>query len=440
MQSEAGNSDFSSATTSRPSDTQHELAREALKPMLANALEYARMSQRFVATLMVTLARPDKLEALLGVPSTDVMRRALKRLPQILRPADRYVRISDDKICVLLPNLKSSTQAWLAANKIRQTLEAPFSFENSMIVVRPVIGIACFPDHAKFPEELVVNADIANAIANNRDLSLHIFQPEDSRDLDVYSGLEALLRDALRANSLEVHYQPQVDLKTGRCETVEALLRWTVPERGIVDPTAIVRVAEANGLINQLTSWVMNTVFRNQSEWRRDGINVGVSVNLSTVSLGESDLPEIVEQCMGTWQVKPSDLTLEITESSTIGDIDQSLIILQRLKEKGLRLSVDDFGTGNASLSYVKRFPLDELKIDKSFVQHMRKSKGDQQIVRSVIDLAHHFELSVVAEGVEDEATYNDLKKFGCDVVQGFYVSKALPDQEIKAWLRGRRK
>jgi diguanylate cyclase len=299
-----------------------------------------------------------------------------------------------------------------------------------------VIGIACFPDHAKFAEELIVNADIANAIAANRDLSLHIFQAEDGRDLDVYSGLEALLRDALRGNSLEVHYQPQINLKTGQCDAVEALLRWNVPERGMVDPTAIVRVAEANGLINPLTSWVMNTVFRNQSEWRRDGLNVGVSVNLSTVSLGETDLPEIVEQCMGTWQVKPGDLTLEITESSTIGDMDQSLIILKRLKEKGLRLSVDDFGTGNASLSYVKRFPLDELKIDKSFIQHMRKSKGDQQIVRSVIDLAHHFELSVVAEGVEDEATYNDLKKFGCDVVQGFYLSKALPDAELKTWLR----
>ncbi len=436
MQSEAGNSDFSGAVAARPNGTQHELAREILKPTLANALDHARMSQRFVAVLMVTLARPDKLEALLGVPSSDVMRRALKRLPSILRPADRYVQISDDKICMLLPNLKSSTQAWLAANKIRQTLEAPFSFENSMIVVRPVIGIACFPDHAKYAEELVVNADIANAIAANRDLSLHIFQTEDRRDLDVYSGLEALLRDALRANLLEVHYQPQIDLKTGRCEAVEALLRWNVPDRGAVDPAAIVRVAEANGMINSLTSWVMNTVFRNQSEWRRDGIHVGVSVNLSTVSLGESDLPEIVEQCMGTWQIKPSDLTLEITESSTIGDMDQSLIILQRLKEKGLRLSVDDFGTGNASLSYVKRFPLDELKIDKSFVLHMRKSKGDQQIVRSVIDLAHHFELSVVAEGVEDEATYNELKKFGCDVVQGFHISKALPDQEIRAWLR----
>ncbi len=425
---------------SRPADTQHELARDELKSTVANAIDHARMSQRFMAVLMVSLARPDKLEALLGVPTSDVMRRALKRLATILRPADRFVAISDEKICVVLPNLKTGTQAWLAANKIRQTLEAPFSFENSMIVVRPVVGVACFPDHAKFAEQLIVNADISNGIAASRDLALHIFQAEDSRDVEVYSGLEAMLRDAIRANSLEVHYQPQIELKTGRCSALEALLRWNVPERGWIDPPAIIRVAEANGMINPLTSWVMNTVFRNQSEWKREGIDACVSVNLSTVSLGENELPEIVEQCLGTWQTSPASVTLEITESASISDMDQSLSVLQRLKEKGLRLSVDDFGTGNASLSYVKRFPLDELKIDKSFIQHMRASKGDQQIVRSVIDLAHHFDLSVVAEGVEDEATFNDLKKYGCDAAQGFHISKAMPEADIKTWLRQRRK
>lgn len=421
-------------------DNQHELARDQLKQTITNAIDHARMSQRFVAMLMVSLARADKLEALLGVPTADVMRRALKRLPAVLRPADRYIQISDEKICLILPNLKTAAQAWLAANKIRQTLEPPFSFDNSMIAVRPVIGVACFPEHAKFAEQLIVNADIANVIASSRDLALHIFQNEDNRDLDVYSGLEPMLRDALRTNLLEVHYQPQIALKTGRCTGLEALLRWNLPERGWINPSAIVRVAEANGMINTLTSWVMNTVFRNQSDWKRDGIEIDVSVNLSTVSLRENELPEIVEQCLGTWQTVPSTVTLEITETSTIGDMDQSLLVLNRLKEKGLRLSVDDFGTGHASLLYVKRFPLDELKIDKSFVQHMRASKADQRIVRSVIDLAHNFELSVVAEGVEDEATYNDLKKHGCDVAQGFHISRAVPEPDVKAWLRSRNK
>jgi diguanylate cyclase len=419
-------------------DNPHELTRETLRSTLGNAIDHARMSQRFVAVLVVELARTDKFEALFGVPTADVMRRALKRLPAVLRPADRYLQLADDKICIVLPNLKSITQAWLAGSKIQQTLEAPFSFENSMVLVRPVTGIASFPDHATTPEELVINADIAQNIARTRDLSQHVFQPDDRRDAEIYSGLEMMLRDALRANLLEVHYQPLIAFKNGKCEGVEALLRWNTPDRGYIEPGAIIRVAEANGMIGALTGWVLNTVLRNQNEWKREGHHIGVSVNLSTVSLTDSDLPDVITQTLGTWQTEPGDLTLEITESSTIGDMDMSLGILNRLKQTGVRLSVDDFGTGYSSLSYVKRFPLDELKIDKSFVQHMRHTKGDQQIVRSVIDLAHHFELSVVAEGIEDDATYKDLKKYGCDVAQGFHISQSLTATDLRAWIRAR--
>jgi predicted signal transduction protein with EAL and GGDEF domain len=420
----------------KQSDAAHELSREALRTTLDNAIDHARMSERFVAVLVVALVRSDKYEELFGVPSADVMRRALKRLPTALRAADRVVQLSDEKICIVLPNLRSPTQAWLASAKIQQTLEAPFSFENSMALLRPVTGIACFPDHAKAAEELVINADIAQKIASSRDLAQHVFQPDDRRDSEIYSGLDVLLRDALRANLLEVHYQPLIEFKSGKCESAEALLRWTTPDRGYVEPGAIVRVAEANGLIASLTSWVLNTVLRNQREWKAEGHHIGVSINLSAVSLTDHDLPDIVAQAMGTWQTTPSDLTLEITESATIGDMDVSLGILKRLKHLGVRLSVDDFGTGYSSLTYVKRFPLDELKIDKSFVQHMMHSKGDQQIVRSLIDLAHHFELSVVAEGIEDEATYNDLKRFGCDIAQGYFFSKALPPTNFGSWLK----
>jgi diguanylate cyclase len=423
----------------RAAESPHELSREALRATLANAIDHARMSQRFVAVLMVVLERSDKFEALFGVPTSDVMRRALKRLPAVLRAADRLVQINDEKICIMLPNLKSVTQAWLAASKIQQTLEAPFSFENSMVVVRPVTGIACYPDHANSGDEVVINADIAQNVATTRDLSLHVFQKEDQRDAEIYSGLEVMLRDALRANLLEVQYQPLISFKSGKCEGVEALLRWNTPDRGYIEPGAIVRVAEANGLIGPLTGWVLNTVLRNQHEWKRKGVHVGVSVNLSTISLSDSDLPDVVMQTLGTWQTEPSDLTLEITESSTIGNMEFSLAILNRLKQLGVKLSVDDFGTGYSSLSYVKRFPLDELKIDKSFVQHMRQSKGDQQIVRSVIDLAHHFELDVVAEGIEDEATYKDLKRFGCDIAQGFFISPSLTNEDLTQWLSARR-
>ncbi|MEO8101080.1 MAG: GGDEF domain-containing phosphodiesterase [Betaproteobacteria bacterium] len=413
-----------------------ELTRDVLRATLANAIDHARIAQRTVGVLIVALARGDRLDALFGVPNVDIMRRALKRLPGALRPVDRFLQISDEKICVILPNLKTGAQAWLAAGKIQQALEAPFSFDDALTNIRPVVGIACFPDHAEDAEELVVHADIAKRIARTRDVAQHVFQRDDRRDADAYLGLEEPLREAIRTNQLEVHYQPQVDLKTGACHAVEGLLRWTLPDRGPISPPAIIRVAEANRMISSLTTWVLGTVLRHQSEWKHLGVDLEVDINLSTVTLTDADLPDVIAQAIGTWGSDPAKVTLEITESATIGDADQSMAVMKRLKQMGLRLSVDDFGTGYSSLSYVKNFPLDEIKIDKLFVQHMRQSKGDQQIVRSVIDLAHNFELSVVAEGIEDMATFKDLKKMGCDRAQGFLISAALPTPALLEWLK----
>jgi EAL domain-containing protein (putative c-di-GMP-specific phosphodiesterase class I) len=187
-------------------------------------------------------------------------------------------------------------------------------------------------------------------------------------------------------------------------------------------------------MIGLLTEWILNTALRHQSEWKRQGISLEVAVNLSTITLGDAELPGVISQALGTWQADPSHLTLEITENATINDMDYSLAIMNQLKKMGVRLSVDDFGTGYSSLSYVKRFPLDELKIDKLFVQHMRDNRGDQQIVRSVIDLAHIFDLKVVAEGVEDEATLQELRQMGCDIAQGYVISRAMPSGALIDW------
>lgn len=425
------------AVRPQPADGQ-EISRAGLKLVLSNAIEHARSTQRHVAVLIVVLARGDRLEALLGVPTVDIMNRAVKRLPTALRPADHFVRLSDDKICIILPNLKTSTQAWLAATKIQQTLEAPFSFNDTITTIRPVVGIASFPEHADEAEQLVVHADIAKRIARSRDIAQHIFQADDRRDADTYLGVEVPLREAIRANQLEVFYQPQVNLSTGKCHAAEGLLRWTHPDRGVISPPTIIRVAESNGMIGGLTTWVMQTVLRQQAEWRRAGVDLEAGINLSTITLVDTDLPDVLAQAMGTWDTNPAKVTLEITESATIDDVDQSLDVMHRLKKLGARLSVDDFGTGYSSLSYVKNFPLDELKIDKSFIQHMRTSKSDQQIVRSVIDLAHNFELKVVAEGVEDEATFNDLREMGCDLAQGYLMSPALRSADLLNWLKQR--
>ena len=424
---------------SESAPTEYEFQRGDLKSALVNAIDFARMSQRLVAVLMVQLVRADKLDAIVGVPTLEVMHLAVKRLPEILRRADRFVQISDEKICIMLPNLKTETQAWLAATKIQQTFEVPFSFNESPVSIRPVVGIVCFPNHAMTVDELIIRADIAMQVAHSRDIAKYVFQSEDKRFEEVYSGLEENLREALRSNQLELHYQPQINFKTGKCNSAEALLRWQLPNGDYVSPAAIVRIAEINGLIGTLTSWVLNTSLRNQHELKRDGFDLDISVNISTINLADTELPDMIAQAIGTWQADPQKLMIEITESTTINDMDYSLAILLRIKELGVKLSLDDYGTGFSSLSYVKRFPLNEIKIDKLFVQHMCNTKKDQQIVRSVIDLAHHFELSVVAEGVEDDATYRDLKKFGCDIAQGFVISKALPLDQLAGWLKTKR-
>lgn len=413
-----------------------ELQRTALKSSLTNAIDHARMAQRVVAVLIIVLARSDRLDALLGVPTRQIMQEALRRIAGALRPADRFVQLSDEKVCVVLPNLRSDALPLLATSKIHQAFESPFSFEENIVTVRPVIGIATFPAQAVNAEELLVHADIAQGIALNRDLLHYVFHADNRRAADTYTGLNTELREAIRTNQLELQYQPKIELKTGLCRSVEALLRWTLPDHGAIPPPVVIRMAEGNGLIGPLTEWVLNTTLRHQSEWKHLGLAIDVAVNLSTITLGDAELPGAVDQALGTWQADPEHLTLEITENSTIDNIDYSLAIMNQLKKLGVRLSVDDFGTGYSSLSYVKRFPLDELKIDKLFVQNLRDNKGDQQIVRSVIDLAHNFDLTVVAEGVEDQATLKELKRIGCDFAQGYVISPAIPSDDVIDWLK----
>ncbi len=415
-----------------------QITREGLISSINNALEFARMSQRIVGLLMVHLIRPDKLEAMVGAASGELMKHALLRLQGALRGADRYTAVSDEKIIILLPNLKSASQANLAADKVQRLLEEEFSIGQSLVHVRPVVGIVLFPDHGEIAEELVVHADIAAGVAVSQDVAQHSFQHEDRSDSDVYLGLEAPLREAIRTNRIQLHYQPQVQLKSGKCVSVEALVRWDAPDYGPVAASTIIRIAEISGTIGTLTDWVINTAFRQQTEWKKLGIDVNISVNLSTINLANSELPEKIQQAIGTWGVDPQRITFEITESATIGDTQRSIAVLNRLKALGLKVALDDFGTGYSSLSYVKNFPLDELKIDKLFVQNICDSAADQKIVRSIVALAHSFNLQVVAEGVEDDARLRELKKLGCDLVQGYVFSPALPASHFANWMRAR--
>ena len=246
--------------------------------------------------------------------------------------------------------------------------------------------------------------------------------------------MESELRAALRENDLMLYYQPQLSLQTGMVQGAEALLRWRNVRGEFVPPNIIVDVAERSGLMTELTRWILNTALRHSAEMRVQGIDITLSVNLAAQDLVSPEFVEITDQTLRTWGVPPEKLVLEITEGSMISEVDKVHAVLTRLKEIGVEISVDDFGTGYSSLAYLKRLPLDELKIDQVFVKQMLKDRQDERIVRTIIDLAHNLQLRVVAEGVEDEATLLVLKKLHCDVAQGYCLSKPKPLEEFCAW------
>jgi EAL domain-containing protein (putative c-di-GMP-specific phosphodiesterase class I)/GGDEF domain-containing protein len=414
-----------------------ESARDDLLRFLDRESAIAQATKGRLAVLLVELRRVDRLQALLrGPPASVTISLVLERLRPALRADDRMAPLNEEQICIVLPRIAHPTQAVLAAVKCLRALDRPIAHEGGTAVLRPCVGIATVPEHPADPAALLMAADVARRIAGTREEGYHVFQSEDSVEAEVYHGLDIDLQRAIRANELEVHYQPQIELSSGRAVAAEALLRWRHPTSGPVAPATVVGIAENTGIIGSLTFWVLNAVLRHAGQLAREGIAPRFSVNLSARALVDDELPDIVEQALGTWGVPGESITLEITESAMIGDAERTLAMLTRLKSTGVELSIDDFGTGYSSLAYLKRLPVDELKIDRLFVSGLLSDRGDRQIVHAVIDLAHIFELRAVAEGVEEEATRAELSRLGCDMLQGYLVARPMPERDFRAWWR----
>jgi diguanylate cyclase (GGDEF)-like protein len=415
-----------------------EIGRAELLQALQHHINQAGNS--IVAVLMLEIRRANRLEALIGgPPASVVIEHAAQRLSRLLRSEDRFARLSNEQICVILPNLANTTLSVLAAVKIMATLQKPFGIGEHSVLMRPCLGIATYPEHGEDPEQLLMFADLAARIAATREEGYHIYRAEGRVAPEVFRGLDVDLAKAIKANELRVEYQPIIDLSSGKCVSAEALLRWSAPGGRDMAPETIIDVAESTGLIAPLTSRVLNTALRQSGEFARAGVQMDIAVNLSAKMLIEDEFPDIVQQALQTWGISAQCLDFEITESALIGDIERSLTMLRRLRALGVGLSIDDFGTGYSSLAYLKRFPVHELKIDKLFVQNMRLARGDLQIVRSVIDLAHNFDLLAVAEGVEDLATLEQLRSLGCDRAQGFHISQSLPADDFVSWYLARK-
>ncbi|MEO6421170.1 MAG: EAL domain-containing protein, partial [Candidatus Nitrotoga sp.] len=313
-----------------------------------------------------------------------------------------------------------------------------FIADDYPVMLRPHIGIANFPELGRDAGQLLMYADIASDIAATNVQGYHVYQPEDRIKTETYSGLDIELGKAIKANELHVHYQPQINIQTGRCISIEALIRWTAPGQRVINPATLISIAENAGLIDTLTLWILNTALRHTAAFLKVGIDVGISVNLPPKLLEDKELPQLIQQALDIWDIPASSLTLEITESLIINDFESSLVMLSRLRELGIRLSIDDFGTGYSSLAYLKRFPVQELKIDILFIKNILKSREDKHLVHTIIELAKNFNLTTVAEGVEDQETADLLLDLGCDLVQGYLYSRALSETDFISWYHQR--
>jgi EAL domain-containing protein (putative c-di-GMP-specific phosphodiesterase class I)/GGDEF domain-containing protein len=413
-----------------PPETRDELLR-----LLDREAAIARATEGRLAVLILELRRVDRLHALLrGPDSTVTMALVVERLRKALRPEDRVAPIGEEQVCIVLPRLAHPSQAVLAAVKLLRALDRPIVHEGGSAVLRPCVGIATLPEHGFDPAELLMGADVSRHIAATREEGYHVFQGDEAVETEVYRGLDLDLERAIRANELELHYQPLVDLSTGRAFGAEALLRWRHAQGAGVPPLTIVGIAERTGLIGSLTYWVLNAALRQAAEWKAQGNRIRLSVNLSVSTLTDRELPAVVDQSVKTWGIDPRELMLEIAESSMISDAERSMAILTRLKAVGVGLAIDDFGSGFSSLSHLKRFPIDELKIDRPFISGMITDPGNRALVRSVIDLGHHFGMRVVGEGVHSAEIREALGALGCDFAQGHVLSPALPAAQLREW------
>ena len=247
------------------------------------------------------------------------------------------------------------------------------------------------------------------------------------------------LRNAIDNDELELYFQPKINFHTGRVESVEVLTRWTHPEHGMIPPGEFVPLAERGRLINPLTKWVIRTAIRRSEAWHRSNRNIGMSINISARDLNDPELPDLVAGMLSEHDVRPEWFTLEITESSIMDDPVKALDVLNRLSGLQLGLSIDDFGTGYSSLAYLSKLPVQEVKIDQTFVLDMTRNRDDATIVGATIDLGHNLGLKVVAEGVEDVETFELLQKRGCDIAQGYFISPPLSHSQFEEWLRDTR-
>jgi diguanylate cyclase (GGDEF)-like protein len=370
----------------------------------------------------------------------DLLVEVASRLCSAVGTNGTVVRLGGDEFAVLLPGTADEERVLRIGRRMLRSLEQPIALDGLEVEVGASVGIAMAPEHATDAATLLKRADLAMYDAKSSTRSLRLYEPELHNQTPRRLTFVSELRTALHNGDVEVHVQPKARLDSGQVIGVEALVRWEHPELGWVAPDEFVPVAERSGLIGPLTTRVLDGALAACAEWRAAGHDLSVAVNLSARSLHDADLVEEVDRLLRRHGVPAQRLTLEVTEGSVMADPTRAVAVLHQLRDLGVRLSVDDFGTGYSSLSYLQRLPVQEVKIDRSFVTGLSTESENVAIVRAIIDLGRHLGLEVVAEGVEDAATWDLLNSMQCDLVQGWHLARAMPTRELPGWLRTRSK
>ena len=407
--------------------------------LLNDSIAEARKRESSLFVLMMDLDRFKHVNDVMGHSFGDALLRQVAgrlqlQLANRRNTSAQVARLGGDEFVVLLPDT-TLEQAQLIAREVLAALETPLSLEDQMVDIGAGLGIAGYPLHGDGAEALLSAAEVAMYTAKQRNDGAVVYDAGFDKSSEQSLSLLTELRNAVERNEFRLFVQPKILLDSGKAVGAEALVRWAHPERGNVFPDQFIPFAEQTGFIRVLTRWVMEQSAALCRELAGQGIALKISVNLSTRDLMDQDLPVKFADLLARHQLGPGSFCLEITESAIMDDPVRAQNTLERLHAMGLELSIDDFGTGYSSLAYLKRLPVDELKIDKSFVMNMENDIGDTKIVRSTIDLGHNMGLRVVAEGIETEAVWRLLARMGCDQGQGYFMSRPMPAGQLAGWL-----
>jgi diguanylate cyclase (GGDEF)-like protein len=403
---------------------------------LGHAIKEASRDGTGLALLMIDLDRFKDVNDTLGHHEGDLLLQQIAlRLQETVRESDTVARLGGDEFGVLLPRIGPTEHALLVAERLRDALEQPFPVDGITLDVEASTGISLFPRDGTDAETLIQRADLAMYGAKSGNVAYQVYSAKDDHLARSRISLLGELRRAIDHGELVLYYQPKVDLQSQDVVGVEALLRWHHPTRKVIPPDEFIPFAEHTGLIRPLTLYVIDAALKQSQEWRRSGLDLSVAVNLSARNVVDPELPHDVSVILERWGVAPHQLELELTESALSGEPVRAMEVLTALSRMDVGLSLDDFGTGYSSLASISRLPVDEIKIDRSFVTNMATVESDAVIVRSTIDLGHNLGMRVVAEGVETEEVWSRLAALECDVAQGFYLSRPIPPDELAGWV-----